>query len=101
MLCHDKLSMDTILHTTQDMKDLYYHWMKTFGMMDYIFDIIIEREWQEGIRIDIVGFYPDTIVTKAIRLENQLSLLGRIQCFRESELSTRESLISNRIREDT
>lgn len=64
------------------MKDLFYHWMKPRGMMDYVVYILHELEFEDGVRLDTVGFYPHTIVTNWIRLENQLSLLGKIRAFR-------------------
>jgi hypothetical protein len=79
MLCHDKMNMEVLLHTTQDMKDIFYHWMKPRGMMDYIKYIINEREWEEGVRIDVTGIYPNTIVVNWIRIENQMALLGQIR----------------------
>ena len=79
MMSSYNLDMEVLLHTTQDMKDLYYHFMRPRGMMDYIKDILNEREWEDGVRIDVTGIYPNTIVVKWIRLENQLSLLGQIR----------------------
>jgi hypothetical protein len=79
MLCHYDLEMDILLHTTQEMKDLYYNWMKPRGLMDYVNYILNEFEFESGVRIDVVKFYPDTVVVKAIRLENQLSVLGRVK----------------------
>ena len=79
MLSHDNLDMEILLHTTQEMKDVYYHWMKPKGMLDYIKYIINEREWEEGVRIDVLKYYPNTIVVKWIRIENQLSILGQIR----------------------
>ena len=81
MLVHDGLHMDILFHTTQDMKDLYYHWMKPRGLMDYVDYILNEREWEHGLRLDVVRYYPDTIVVKSIRIENQISLLGKIKSF--------------------
>lgn len=81
MFAHDNLDLEVLLHTTQEMKDTYYHWMKPRGLMDYVSYILNEFEWENGIRIDVVKFYPDTIVVNWIRLENQLSLLGRIKAF--------------------
>jgi len=81
MLCHENLGMNILLHTTQDMKDLFYHWMKPRGLMDYIDYILNEKEFEYGIRLDTVGFYPNTIVLQYIRLENQLQIIGRIQMF--------------------
>lgn len=79
MLCHDHLGMECLLHTTQDMKDLFYQWMKPKGMLDYIKYILNEREWEEGVRVDVIGLYPHSIVVQSIRIENQLSLLGQIK----------------------
>ena len=79
MISHHNLGLDVLLHTTQDMKDLYYHWMKPKGMMDYVIYILNELEFEESIRLDVIGIYPHTIVEKYIRIENQLSILGRIK----------------------
>lgn len=79
MLSHDNLGMEILLHTTQEMKDVYYHWMKPKGMLDYIKYIINEREWEDGIRVDVLKCYPNTIVVKWIRIENQLFILGQIK----------------------
>ena len=79
MMSHENLAMDVLLQTTQEMKDLYYHWMKPRGLMDYIDYILNERESENGIRIDVVRVYPRTIVVKWIRIENQLIVLGQIK----------------------
>lgn len=79
MISHVNLELNVLLHTTQEMKDLFYHWMKPRGLMDYVDYILNEREWEDGVRIDVVGFYPNTIVVKSIRIENQLNLLGQIR----------------------
>lgn len=79
MLAHENLEMECLLHTTQEMKDIFYHWMKPRGMMDYVVYILHELEFEEGIRLDTIGIYPYTIVTKYVRLENQIELLGKIK----------------------
>lgn len=79
MICSENLGMDILLHTSQDMKDIYYHWMKPRGMMDYIVYILNDVEWEEGVRLDVIKVYPHSIQVKAIRVENQLSLLGQIR----------------------
>lgn len=79
MISHDDLEMDVLLHTTQDMKDTYYHWMKPRGLMDYIDYILNESEWEEGIRIDVYRYYPNTILVKCICFENEIPLLGKIK----------------------
>jgi hypothetical protein len=79
MLCRYEWNMDILLHTTQDMKDLYYHWMKPRGMLDYVAYILNEMEYEDGVRIDTIGIYPQTIVTKSLRLENQLYILSQVK----------------------
>lgn len=79
LISHYKFRMNVLFHTTQDMKDLYYHWMKPRGLMDYIAYILNEREWEEGVRVDTLGIYPYTITVKALRIENQDSVLSQIK----------------------
>lgn len=79
MIVNYDLEMDVLLHTTQDMKDLYFHFMKRVGLFDYFSYILNELEFEEGVRLDTIGIYPYTIVTKYVRLENQLEILGKIK----------------------
>lgn len=79
MICHDHLGMECLVHTTQEMKDLYFHFMRPRGMLDYITYILDEFEFEDGVRLDTIGIYPNTIVTKYIRIENQIWLLGQIK----------------------
>lgn len=79
MMSHYDLSMKILLHTTQEMKDMYYHWMKPRGLMDYVDYMLTECEWEEGIRVDSIKVYPRTIVVASIRFENQMGILGRIK----------------------
>ena len=79
MIAADNLKMDVLLHSTQNMKDLFYNWMKPKGMMDYVKYILTERESEDGIRIDVLHNYPRTIIVESIRLENQLSILGQLK----------------------
>ena len=77
LIFHD--DMDILFHTTQDMKDLYYHWMKARGLMDYVAYILNEQEWEDGVRIDTLSIYPNTVVVKSLRLENQLAVIGKVK----------------------
>lgn len=79
MMAHDNLSMDVLLHTTQDMKDIYFGWMKPKGMLDYIEYLLNEMENEDGIRLDIAHNFPRTIVVEAITLDNQLNILGQLR----------------------
>jgi hypothetical protein len=85
MLSHENLHMSVLLHTTQELKDRFYHWMKQKGAMDFVDYIISENEWEDGIRIDTIGIYPRCIVVKYIRLENQIFLFGKIKALSEIE----------------
>lgn len=73
------LGMEILLHTSQDMKDLYYHWMKPRGMMEFVSYILNEIEWEDGVRLDVIGVYPNTIKLNSIIVENQLEILGQIK----------------------
>jgi hypothetical protein len=79
MICSENFGMDILLHTQQDMKDIYYHWMKPRGMMDYVKDILTELEWVESIRLDVINIYPNSIQIKAITVENQMIILQQIK----------------------
>ena len=72
MLSAERLEMECLLHTTQEMKDKYYKWMKPRGMFDYIKYILNEYEYEEGVRLDVIGIYPYSIVLHYIRIENQM-----------------------------
>jgi hypothetical protein len=82
MIAHCNLGMNILLHTTQEMKDAVYHFAKPRGLMDYVTYILGELEFEDGVRLDTIGIYPNTIVVKSIRLENQLHILGKIKAFR-------------------
>jgi hypothetical protein len=79
LICHYDCRMDILLHTTQDMKDMYYRWMKPRGLMDYVSYILNEQEWEDGIRIDTLGVYPHTVVVKSLRLENQMAVITGVK----------------------
>lgn len=79
MIAHCNLGMDILLQSTQEMKDIAYHFAKPRGLMDYIDYILCEQEQENGVRINVVKLYPNTIVVKWIRIENQLLLLGQIK----------------------
>lgn len=83
MISHENLRLSVLLHTTQELKDMYYHWLKPKGLMDYIDYILNDQEFEDGVRIDVIGGYPNTIVVRSIRLENQVNLMGRIKMLTE------------------
>jgi len=79
MISRSDYHMSVLLHTTQDMKDLYYHWMKPRGLMDYVCEILNEFEYEDGIRVDTLGIYPNTIVTSLLQIDNQRYILEQIK----------------------
>ena len=79
MIVHCNLGMNILLQSTREMKDFIYRFAKPRGLMDYIDYILCEQEQESGMRIDVVKSYPNTIVVKWIRIENQLTLLGQIK----------------------
>jgi hypothetical protein len=79
MIASDNLEMDILFHTTQAMKDLYYHWMKPKGLLDYVDYILNEQENENGIRIDVCNTYPRTLVVQALTLDNQISVIGKLR----------------------
>jgi hypothetical protein len=79
MIAHCNLHLPVLLHTTQSMKDMYYHFMKPRGLLDFVEDLINETENEDGIRLDVIATYPRTIITKSIRFENQINILGQIK----------------------
>lgn len=84
-ICHYDLGMDVLFHTTQDMKDMYYQWMKPKGMMDYVSYILNEYEFVDGVRIDTIGIYPQTVVVKSLRIENQIAILNEVRKLAEMQ----------------
>ena len=70
--------LDVLIESQQNMKDLYWYFMRRMGMFDYIEDIVTPREREEGIRLDYELNYPRTVVVKSISLDTQKNLLKRI-----------------------
>ena len=92
MIVHENLDMNVFVHTTPDMKDLYYQFMKPRGLLDYVDYIIAGTEFESGIwisssgmvrrgeRMVMIGTWaPVDIIVKCISFENQVGLLGRIK----------------------
>ena len=70
--------LDILLESEQDMKDMYWDFLKKRGMLDYVQYIITPEEDENGIRVDFELNYPKTVVAKKITLENQLAILRHI-----------------------
>ena len=77
--------LDVLFSTTQELKDVYYHWMKPKGLLDYVSYILTEHEIESGIRLETSYSRPPNIVVNAIRFENQLSIIGRLKALTYKE----------------
>jgi hypothetical protein len=71
-------NMDVCVEVDSDVKDIYYHWMKPKGLMDFVQDII-EYGDEIGIRVDTKRRTYHTIVTDRLVPENVWSILYNIK----------------------
>ena len=78
------LNLPVLIEVEQDMKDLYYSYMKKLGLMDFVDQYVTPEESEEGIRIDTELKYPMTIRAKNIRFDNTLSILGQIKSLKKT-----------------
>ena len=78
-----RLYLDNLIELEQDCKDIYYHYLKARGAMDFIAQLITPRENERGIRIDLDYNYPLTIKTDRIIFKNIFGLLGQINYLRK------------------
>jgi hypothetical protein len=73
--------MNVLLESEQDLKDIYWKFMRPRGMFDYIDDIITPREKEEGLRIDAERNHPKTMIVKSITLNNERLLISKLSVF--------------------
>jgi hypothetical protein len=79
MFANHSFNLNVLFHTTQDLKDIYYNWMKPKGLLDYISYILTEHENENGIRLETSYTRSPSIIVNSIRLDNQLSIIGCIK----------------------
>ena len=48
-----KSDCDFILETTDEMKDLYFDWIKNWGLHDFIKELVLVEEKVQGLRISV------------------------------------------------
>jgi len=48
-----KSDRDFILETTDEMKDLYFDWIKNWGLHDFIKELVLVEEKVQGLRISV------------------------------------------------
>lgn len=70
--------MDVLLESEQDLKDIYWKFMRPRGMFDYIDDIVTPREREEGLRIDAKKNHPKTMIAKSITINNERLLISKL-----------------------
>lgn len=76
LYCHIMLKLDIVIES--DEPDLYYHWIKPKGGMDFVEDFVRPGS-QEGARLDVAQTAPRTIVTDRIAPENVHRLIAAIR----------------------
>ena len=76
LICSLRLETDIVIET--DETDLYYHWLKSRGGMDFINDFV-RPGIENGVRLDIELKFDPSIVTDRIAPENTHQLFNRIK----------------------
>jgi hypothetical protein len=79
LVAKTNLHADILLQVEQEVKDFYYHYMKTFGLMDYVDDLIEPNKESGLILCSNVGDFKSYILTDKVTFRNVANLLGKIQ----------------------
>jgi len=68
-----------LLECEEGTEDMYWQFMRSRGMFDFISDIIFPLQ-EKGVSLDIkIRKQRATILTKYIRLENQTSIVSQMK----------------------
>ena len=68
-----------LLECEKGTEDMYWQFMRSRGMFDFISDIIIPLQ-EKGVSLDIkIRRQRATILTKYVRLENQTSIVSQMK----------------------
>ncbi len=81
VLCCAKFEYDMsiLLECEEEMKDMYWRFMRERGMFDFISDIINPLR-EEGLSLDVkIRSRRETIITKFIKFDNQERLIEQIE----------------------
>jgi hypothetical protein len=76
LYCHVLLKLEIVIETED--ADIYYHWIKPRGGMDFIEDFV-RPGTEDGARLDIANTAPRTVVTDRIAPENVHRLIASIR----------------------
>ena len=70
---------EVLVEVEKEHEDIYYNYLKSKGLYDFVQEFI-QPEWRvDGIRIDIELNYPKTIKTNCIRYENVENLIKQVK----------------------
>jgi hypothetical protein len=73
------LKVEVVIECPNDSKDMYWHWLRNHGAMDYIKEIVVEDDELDFYRIDNKLRRPKTIiVVDKIVPENSWNILQSI-----------------------
>jgi hypothetical protein len=78
LVAQKNLNYFVLIESEKEMKDLYFNYFRNKGLMDYVDQIIVPEEKENGVRLDIINNRPETIVVKKIDCENVINLIGQI-----------------------
>ncbi|EDY83962.1 hypothetical protein VDG1235_3589 [Verrucomicrobiia bacterium DG1235] len=76
LICSLRLQTDILIESSDI--DLYYHWLKARGGMDFVDDFVRPGS-EDGLRLDTEYQFDPSIVTDRIVPENTHLLFQRIQ----------------------
>ncbi len=76
LICSMRLQTDIVIESRE--VDLYYHWLKPRGGMDFVEDFVTPGS-EIGLRLDNEFLYDPSIVVDRIAPENTHHLFHRIQ----------------------
>lgn len=76
LICSLRLETDIVIESSD--ADLYYHWLRARGGMDFVADFVKPGR-EVGLRIDIEHNYAPSIVTDRIVPENTHQLFQSIR----------------------
>ena len=73
------LRQQVLIESEKEYVDIYYNYLKTKGLYDFV-EEFVQPEWKvDGIRIDTELNYPKTIKTNYIRYENEENLIKQVK----------------------
>ena len=81
----NKLGANVLIECSSDMKDMYWHFMRRRGMLDFVEDILSIEEKEEGTRlvpsfeIDIFNYVPPSIEVNRIDFFNTYEIIDKVK----------------------